>query len=440
MSKIDLPYGDAALSIQIPDRLLGEVIKPSTIVSEDDAADAVTSALDHPIGTARIEEIAGPRQRIVVIIDDISRETPIARLLPAVLDRLRRAGAGRDLIDIVVALGTHRPMTPAEIEAKVGSEIRRTFRIVNVPCDDRQSMVYKGDSSNGIPAYVQRTVAEADLRIGIGMITPHMDVGFSGGAKIILPGVCSRRTVDAFHSRQARLAGNQLGVIAAPMRIDLETFVGERIGLDFILNAVLNRGGGLYRCVAGHFIDAHRAGVGHAQKVYGVPVAGRYPLVVANAYPAQIDWWQSTKGIAGAELMTADGGTLVLMTPCPEGNRTHPLFADYLSRDPEDLLHELEAGRARDPVACAVAVPIARIKQRIRLALVSPGLSASLAERMGFIPYETVAEAIAGELPTDAGRNSIAVLTHGGVSLPLMGADSQNDPAGPQVLSPGGKI
>ena len=110
-------------------------------------------------------------------------------------------------------------MTATEMKIKIGIEILNAYHIVNVPCRDERQMMYMGVSSHGIPAWVNRMVAEAEIRIGVGMITPHMDTGFSGGAKIVLPGVCSCLTVDAFHSRQAKIAGNQLGVIEAPMRI-----------------------------------------------------------------------------------------------------------------------------------------------------------------------------------------------------------------------------
>ena len=107
----------------------------------------------------------------------------------------------------------------------------------------------------------------------------------------------------------------------------LEEFVEERVGLDFIFNVVLDSEGSLYSCVAGHFIAAHRAGVAVAREVYGAPVPKLYPLVVSNAFPAQLDLWQSTKGIASGELMVRDGGTLILVTHCTEGNKTHPLLS-----------------------------------------------------------------------------------------------------------------
>jgi len=420
MANIDLPYGDGFLSFDISDRFLGEVIRPRTIASSSDAASLIQTALAQPVGTPLLNERIRPGKRIAVIVDDITRETPTHLMLPPLLDYLRKSGAESEDISIVIALGTHRPMTATEMKTKIGIQILNAYNIVNVPCRDEQQMMYMGVSSHGIPAWVNRMVAKAEIRIGVGMITPHMDTGFSGGAKIVLPGVCSCLTVDAFHSRQAKIAGNQLGVIEAPIRIELEEFVGERVGLDFILNAILNCNGSLYRCVAGHFIQAHRTGVGFANEVYGVPVQTRYPLVISNAFPAQIDLWQSTKGIASGELMTMDGGTLILVTHCREGNRTHPLFREYLAKNYDQLIHELEGDRAEDPVACALAVPIARMKERIRICLVSSGLSLCDANQMGFGYYDSVEAALIDVLDGQAKQPVVGVLTHGGVTLPIL--------------------
>ena len=420
MVTVELPYGNKGLTVEISNDVLGEVVSPRKIVADSDTDTLIRQALDHPIGSPLLSQIVRPGKKIAVIIDDISRETPTTQLLPPVLEGLTGAGIEKTHISIIIALGTHRPMTETEIATKVGPEIQKTYRVFNDPCDRERRMVYLGNSSDAIPADIHRAVVEADIRIGVGMISPHMDTGFSGGAKIILPGVCSCRTVGAFHTRQAGLSGNQLGVIDAPMRHELETFVGDRLGLDFILNAVLNRDGTLYRCVAGHYIKAHRKGVAFAREVYGVPVARRYPLVISNAFPAQIDLWQSTKGIASGELMTLNHGTLILVTQCQEGNNTHPLFADYLGETPDWLLNELETGNAEDPVACALAVPITRFRERIKICLVSSGLNASDANRMGFTYYKTVEEAIDTELRRHGNEPRVGMLTHGGVVLPLI--------------------
>ena len=417
---IDLPYGHGTLPIRIPAHLLGEVVSPRPLAAAPDLEAEVRRALDNPVGSPGLEELARGKQRVAVIIDDITRETPTARMLPLVLERLHAAGVAPESIKIVLALGTHRPMTPEEIEIKAGRAVMDAYEIVNVSCWDESQFVHLGVSSNGIPAWVNRAVAEADLRIGLGGIGPHSDAGYSGGAKIILPGVCSGKTVDVFHTRCAAMPKNLLGSVDGPIRQDLERFVGERVGLDFILNAILTRDCELYQCVAGHFIAAHRAGIGSAQNVYGVPVERRYPLVISNAHPSILDLWQSSKGLWSGESMVAPGGALILVTPCPEGINVHPLYADYMRGDPDVLQAELDAGRVEDPNACAGAIQIGRMRRRIRFGLVSAGLSREDAARMGFTYYATVEEAVAAELGEHRNGPAVAVLTHSGLTLPLV--------------------
>lgn len=419
MATIHLPYGHRLLAVEIPDRNLGPVLSPAAMEAADSPEELVATALEQPLASPPLGSLVGRGSRVAVIIDDISRSTPTHLMLPPLLERLGAAGVRRDDVSIVIALGTHRPMSAREVAAKVGPGVARNYRVVNQPCWDDGGLVYMGYSSSGIPAWVNRSVAEADARIGVGMITPHMDAGFSGGAKIILPGVCGQRTVEAFHTLQAKLYGNQLGLPQAPLRLELERFVGERIGLDFILNAVLDQKGALYTCVAGDYVEAHRQGVEAAQKVYGLAVRERLPVVISNAHPADLDLWQSVKGLAAGELMTRDGGTLILLTHCPEGNDTHPQYAGYIGRDPESLFKELAAGEAQDPIACALAIPICRIRQRVRVALVSRGLNREDASNMGFAYFPSVEDALA-EACKDHQDAAVGVLTHGGVTLPLL--------------------
>ena len=419
MARIDLPGIRNSLPIDIPEDYLGEIVTPPRTDTSKDSIATIRSALSHPIGTPCLEQLVRPENRVAVIVDDITRETPTAIVLPLILEVLAGSGVPREKIVIVIALGTHRPMTPSEIDRKIGSSIARNYRIINVPAGNSGEMVYVGRSSRGIQAWVNRTVAEADVRIGIGMIMPHLDAGYGGGAKIVLPGVCSEATVNAFHSQMAGIDTNQLGLENAALRLDLEQWVGECMRLDFILNVILDSRGNLYRCVAGHAVRAHRAGIRFAREVYGAAVKRRYPLVIANAYPHQIDFWQSTKALASGEMLTQSGGTLILVAECPEGHGTHPRFAGYIGMDPDELLQRFNGGGIADRCAAAEAVAVSRMRKRIRIGLVSSGLSADEARQMGFSYYPSVETAI-DEAIGPMREKKIGLLTHGGVTLPLL--------------------
>jgi nickel-dependent lactate racemase len=339
------------------------------------------------------------------------------------LAQLSLAGVAPADIRLVIAPGTHRPMIETEINAKIGAELAARYEIVNSPATAASEMVYLGRSANGIPAWVNRAVVEADLRVGLGMITPHLEAGFTGGAKIILPGVCSEASVDAFHSASAFIPDNQLGRIDAPLRRHLEQFVADYVPLQFIVNVVTTLTGELYACVAGHFIDAHRAGVGYARQLFGTPVKRRYPIVVANCSPYDIDLWQSVKGIYAGDLITADDGVLVIVTAAPEGNSNYPLVPGYCGRNPAELQQEILAATTADAKQAATGVMIGRLKQRIKLALVSTGLTPMDAAAMGMAYHASVEAAVEAAInrlsPADR-PGAVAVLPQAGLLLPVL--------------------
>ncbi len=424
--RFDLPRrGGPPLSLALPDDWFGELVSPPAVAAAPDAPALIAAALARPIGCPPLSELASPGQSVAILIDDYTRKTPGHLLLPPILQQLQAAGVAQSDISLVLALGTHRPMTPAEIAAKLGADVAGAYRVVNQPATNSAAMVYLGDAASGLPAWVNRTVARADVRIGLGMITPHMEAGFSGGAKIVLPGVCSAVTVDAFHTASATIPANQLGRIDAPLRRRLEQFVAERVPLDFIVNVVPTLSGELYQCVAGHPIEAHRIGVGYAQTVFGATARRRYPVVVANCHPYDIDLWQSLKGIWAGDLLTADGGTLIAVSAAPEGNSSYPRVPHYIGRAPAEVLAAIDSGRlsATEAIQAATGVMVRRRLERMNLMLVSPGLTPADAAAMGVPHFDTVEAAVAAavtRLPAGQQPGSVAVLPFGGLVLPLV--------------------
>lgn len=423
MRTLVLKSGQSTRTIAVPDEWIGAVVEPRPVAVTAEAAAIVKAALSHPIGSALLGGLVQPDHEVAILVDDYTRKTPIEQMLPPVLEALRAARVPDEHIHMVIALGTHRPMTDAELAQKLGAEIAQRYDVINVPSTCADEFVYLGEASSGLPAYVNRAVAEADVRIGLGMITPHLDAGFSGGMKIILPGVCGSRTVDAFHRESAFIEQNQLGQIAAPLRQTLEQFVAERVPLTFIVNAIVTPDGQLVACVAGHPLHAHRAGVKHALAVFSAPAKQRYPIVVVNCYPYDIDLWQSVKGIWAGDLITDDGGTLIAVTAAPEGNSTYPLVPGYIGRDADELKREIETGAALDEKQAATGAMFHTLLRRIRLVLVSDGLTADDARAMGIDTYRSVEAAIAAEidrLPIGARTGAIGFVPQAGIVLPMI--------------------
>ncbi len=418
MARIDLPSGFGITTFITPQRT--RIFSPRSDSPAVEPEILVRQALKAPIASPPLGRLIRDCKKVAVLVDDITRITPTHLMLPPLLAELEEAGIRRDNIYLILALGTHRPMTAGEIAHKLGPETAADYRVINTSSRDDRQMVSLGRMSDGSPAMVLREVAEADLRVGLGMISPHMDVGYSGGAKIILPGVCGEETIRAFHSRQAWIQGNQLGAPVSSMRRYLEDFIRQYVGLEFILNAVIDGAGMLRHCVAGNAVKAQRAGAELARRVFGLHVGHQYPIVISNAYPNEQDLWQSTKALAAGDLMTSDGGSLILVTACPEGSRSHPLFGEYIGRSSKELQRELSSGEARDPIACGVALPLTRIRERVRVCLVSEGLDREEADVMGFTYYGDINEALETEIERQGPHSEVAVLTQGGVSLPIL--------------------
>ena len=165
-----------------------------------DAADEVRRSLQEPVGTPHLRDMVRKRMQVALVMDDLSRPTPVALLLPAVLDELAQGGVGREDVTLVTALGLHRPMQEAEIAQRVGNAGLAGLRWENHACDDAERLVSLGTTSRGTPVWIHKTVAQADLVVSLGCIEPHIIASFGGGYKNLLPGVAGRETVAHNHS------------------------------------------------------------------------------------------------------------------------------------------------------------------------------------------------------------------------------------------------
>jgi nickel-dependent lactate racemase len=355
-------------------------------------------------------------------VDDGTRSTPAARILPHIFERLRAAGVRKEAVSIIFALGTHRKMTPAEITAKIGPDLAASCTLVNTPVHENPRYVFMGDTSRGVPVWALAPVAEADLRIGVGSIVPHCDVGYSGGAKILLPGVCSAETVARNHIMGLDFEGrNYLGAATTLIRDDIENAV-RRIGLDFIANTVMTTAGQIYALVCGDFIQAHRAGVPLAESVYGAPARQRVDITLCSSYPGDADFIQVTKAIWAGDKLTCPGGDLIIVTPCTEGMGPYTQMPALMGEDHRRLAARIRSGEIRanfEGVTAALAVRVNRLGERVRLHLVSDGISAETAQQMGIPRHPNIEAALEAAFARQGPDAKVAVMTHGCYTYPI---------------------
>jgi len=420
MISIEIPYGSETLTFTAPERNLGEVLRPNRVELPADPDAEIAKALAHPIGAEPLDTLAQGKSRVLIICDDLTRPTPADRILPVLVNRLNDAGVSDDQIMVMMALGTHRPMTDAEMIAKLGADMLRRLTVVNSEFHDKTKLRYMGQGANDAPIWIDARVLEADSRIAVGTIFPHPAAGWGGGAKMIYPGVAGEETVRALHLQQGETPRNLVGDVNSPVRASIESWT-ERVGLDFILNLIYTPKGSIYRAVAGHYVKAHRQGVRHAREVYGVRASARADIVVSSSHPADLDMWQASKAACISELLVADGGTLILVTPCPEGMGPHPEFAEYIgTRDPEALLDAVRDGSIPDPIAASGGATMARMRDRIQFALVSDGLTRDDAAAMGMAYYDSVQQALDACLRKYGPSARVSVVPYGAEILPLV--------------------
>lgn len=423
MSSVTVPFGSDLVTLEVPDAMLLEIVSPRKVTPTADEEFLIRAALANPIGSPTLGQVVESHHEVAIVVDDYTRPTPASRILPHVLSCLHSLGVGAGQIAIVFALGTHRAMTDEEIAAKIGPRLAAAYPIVNKSVHQGVEYVYQGVSQRGIPIWVLREVAQADIRIGIGSIVPHCDVGYSGGGKILLPGVCSARTVAANHIMGIEFRGrNYLGAPTTPIREDIEDVIA-RIGLHFIINAVTTEDSRLYALVCGDYIKAHRAGVDRAKEVYEVRAQERADVTVCSAFPADIDFIQVCKSVWSGDKLTRPGGDLIIVSPCPEGVGPYRMLPALMSEDRHSLearIHSNEIEQDVTGVLAALAVRLNRIGERIRISLVSSGLTRDVANQMGYTHYDTAQDALEAALARQGPKARVSAITHGGYTYPAV--------------------
>jgi nickel-dependent lactate racemase len=391
------------------------VVGPKDVPPVADLPEAVRAAIRSPIGTPELTElVACHGTDTVILVDDGTRSTPQRLILPVLLDELNEAGVADRDVTVLIARGTHREMGEAECVARYGEGVMARVRVENLS-HDSADFVDLGVTPMGVPMFVSRRYLESDLSIAVGNIIPHMYAGWAGGAKMVQPGVTNALTTAKTHLMAGPHVYEILGRVDNPVRREMEQIAVES-GLKFIVNVVLNRDGGVVAVVAGDVVAAHRAGVEIARPIYTVDVAERADIVVASSHPADRDLWQGVKPLNNCAMLVRDGGTLVLLLPAPEGIAPdHPQMVD-LGQTPAGVVWEMvERGEIADGVAAATYLALDQSRRRIDVTMVSEGISASEAARIGLAATRDFDGALAAALvrARSGERVSIGVVTHG---------------------------
>jgi nickel-dependent lactate racemase len=419
--KISFPYPEIK-PMDVPGQNLLGVFSPSIVKVEKSEEQIIEEALSDPIGSLPLSQMLKGRERVLVVVDDYTRSTPVQKILPCLIKELEGAGVKKDGIKILVALGTHRPMTEEEMIKKFGPELAKQYPILNHPWWDPSQLIHLGETEKGTPILVNRIVNEVDFIIGVGQIVPHRVSGFSGGCNIVQPGICGEETTGKTHWLSARFRGREiLGKIENPVKDEIEQ-VALKAGLKWIINTIQDGTGRTVDAVAGDPILAYRKGGNRSLQVYQAELPRDADIVVADSHPYDSELWLASKGIYASELAVKQGGVVILVSPCPEGvSPSHPEVLEFGYQTFEDADLLFRQGKIHKLTAAAHLVHVGRvIKERAKSIFVSQGISKEEKERLGFIHAETPQEALdiaLGLLGRDA---KVAVLQRGGEILPVI--------------------
>ncbi len=412
------PY-EFAGAVTLPDRNLMGVFQAHPHCDRPEDA-IIADALRSPIGAPRLREMIKPGEHILLLADDVTRATPAHRILPYILEELRAAGAPDDDIRVLISLGTHRRMTEAELTAKVGAQVMRRFSVTNHHWEALEDMFLVGESTSGVPIYANKAAQWADHIIGIGAIFPHAVAGFSGGGKIVIPGITTEATCGDMHWAMYGIPPRALyGHAENPVRAIIDE-MALKTGLDYIVDAVLDEAGRVVDLVAGHPVRAHRAGCRMAASHYGVRVPGPADIVLFDSFGADIEYWQAIKAITPAGIVMKDGGIVIQVASCPEGvSVSHPEVLEYGYRPLAVVEAMMQQGLINKSVAAHMIQASEVIVDRGRGFLISSGVSPQDAVRLGFLSAGSAQEALDRALEAKGPNASIIVLRHAGDLLPV---------------------
>ncbi|MBN1574787.1 MAG: nickel-dependent lactate racemase [Deltaproteobacteria bacterium] len=403
MGLFEFQYFDERVAVEIPGELLIDKIEPEVVTALYDVCSATEEALSNPVGAPTIEDSISKNSKVLVVVPDKSRHTNLREVVRVLLSRIDSAGAKREDITILIATGTHRPMTEAEIAQKY-SDVLEGYSVVNHVYDDESTLVDLGTTKDGLPVQFNRLILEHDFIVSVGNIGPHPVGGYSGGAKGLLPGIAGKRSTDYFHWEATNHPlFDVFGNADNPIRREMEEIVAET-GLSFIVNTTENADREISGVFAGHYVEAHRKGVEFLKKTSPIAYPVSLPdILVVGLGLDRPDLWGGAAGIYLAAALLKAGGILVLFAKCPEGvANNHPVVLEHGYRDWRRVREMVMDGKIADRTGASHIVTVGKILEEkdMKVILVSGSISKEDAERLGFIGADRPQEAVDMALST----------------------------------------
>lgn len=417
---IDIPYDRQTISADLNNYSSAAVLTSSEYDGGGDEYELVRQALENPISSPRLRELAVGVKTALLVTNDITRPMPSKITIPALIDELESANPNIQ-ITIIVASGLHREMTRDELIDKMGEDIVQKYKVLVHNAYDKETLVFKGTLEHGTPLWLNRAAVENELIIAEGFIEAHWLAGFSGGRKSIMPGICGCDTVAHNHgpknvdhllTRPGLLEGNPAH----------EEFceAARRAKLQFILNVVLDKDKHISKAFAGDAFAAHEAGCNFVGELMHAPCTKSDITITSNGgYPLDLNLYQCVKGIDTASFATKENGVIIMCCGCREGIGHGGFLKVFsLGSSPEELLEKMHSGEILEYDQWGSQLMLNYAK-RFKVIIVSENITAQEAQLMYLDHAASLPEAIKAAEKYVGGSPIYNIIPEGPVIIPV---------------------
>jgi nickel-dependent lactate racemase len=422
--KVHLDYGTDGLPVELPDDRV-TVIEPMSRPAVPDPHDTLVRAIRAPIGRPPLRELWRAGQRVAISVCDITRAQPRRQQIEALLSEM--PGVRHEDVTILIATGTHRVNTPEEIERMLGADLVRRCRVINHDARDASMLRHVGRTSSGVEVYLNREWLDAEFRMTTGFVEPHFFAGFSGGPKMVAPGLAGLQTVMTLHDA-ARIGHPRAtwGLTEGnPVHDDVRE-IAQMVPVHFSVDVTLNRKQKITAAFAGEILAEHKQACAYAKDtaMRSVPAAFDVVLTTNSGYPLDQNLYQAVKGMSAAAKIVKPHGTIVCAAECRDGLPNHGSYGQVLASQPtpERLLAMINAPGYSVPDQWQVQIQ-AQIQTKAMVLVKASGLGEAEIRAAHFEPVQNVSRAVTDALDRAGATATLCVLPQGPQTIPYLASE-----------------
>lgn len=419
--KVQLDYGTEGLEVDLPDDRI-TVIEPIPRAAVADPHATLLAAIRSPLDRPPLRELVRAGQRVAISVCDITRAQPRQEMLRALFAEMPQVRP--EDVTILIATGTHRINTPPELERMLGRDILNTYRVVNHDSRDPSSLGRVGMTSTGVDVFINRAWLDADVRITTGFVEPHFFAGFSGGPKMVAPGLAGLQTVMTLHDvHHIGHPSATWGITEGnPVHDDVRE-IAKMVGVTFAVDVTLNREQKITAAFAGDIFAEHRAACAHAKATAMRQVPAPFDLVLTtnSGYPLDQNLYQAVKGMSAAAKIVKNGGTIICAAECRDGLPSHGSYGAVLASasSPAALLEMISSPSYSVPDQWQVQVQ-AQIQTKAEVLVKTDGLRADEVRAAHFTPIDDIGSSVQERLRRAGPSATLCVLPQGPQTIPYL--------------------